>query len=89
MLGVAFVGGLGATCGGNRVSARMQASMLFLATVALLVPSTVSDADSVAGATVTGRSAWARPCCSSAPTAWVTVYLIFALTLYLLPPGVR
>ena len=39
----------------NRVSARMQASMLFLATVALLVPSTVSDVDSVAGATFTGQ----------------------------------
>lgn len=57
MLGVAFlVGGLPYHVQEyNRVSARMQASMLFLATVALLVPSTVSDADSVAGATVTGQ----------------------------------
>lgn len=32
----------------NRVSARMQAGLLFLATIALLVPSLVSQADSVA-----------------------------------------
>lgn len=32
----------------NRVSARMQAGMLFLATVALLIPSAVSDADAAA-----------------------------------------
>jgi len=31
----------------NRVSARMQAGMLFLATVALLIPSAVSEADSM------------------------------------------
>src|SRR5678810_543650 len=31
----------------NRVSARMQAGLLFLATVALLIPSAVSEADSV------------------------------------------
>ena len=37
----------------NRVSARMQASLLFLATVALLIPSAVSQADSVAGAAFT------------------------------------
>src|SRR6185437_1115918 len=34
----------------NRVSARMQACLLFLATIALLVPSAVSEADSGAGA---------------------------------------
>jgi len=34
----------------NRGSARMQAGLLFLATVALLIPSAVSQADSVAGA---------------------------------------
>jgi len=34
----------------NRVSARMQASLLFLATVALLIPSAVAQADSAAGA---------------------------------------
>jgi Ca2+:H+ antiporter len=34
----------------NRVSARLQASLLFLATVALLIPSAVSRADSAAGA---------------------------------------
>ncbi len=57
MLGAAFlVGGLRYHVQEyNRVSARMQASMLFLATVALLVPSTVSNVDSVAGATFTGQ----------------------------------
>jgi Ca2+:H+ antiporter len=39
----------------NRVSARVQASMLFLATVALLVPSTVADVGSTAGATFTAQ----------------------------------
>jgi Ca2+:H+ antiporter len=34
----------------NRVSARLQAGLLFLATVALLIPSAISEADSVAGA---------------------------------------
>src|SRR5215208_4122577 len=33
----------------NRVSARMQAGLLFLATIALLIPSAVSSADSTAG----------------------------------------
>jgi Ca2+:H+ antiporter len=37
----------------NRVSARMQAGLLFLATVALLIPSAVGDADSAAGAAFT------------------------------------
>jgi Ca2+:H+ antiporter len=37
----------------NRVSARFQAGLLFLATVALLVPSAISTADSVEGATFT------------------------------------
>jgi Ca2+:H+ antiporter len=35
----------------NRVNARVQAGLLFLATVALLVPSTVATADSAAGGT--------------------------------------
>ncbi len=39
----------------NRVSARMQASLLFLATVALLIPSAVSEADSVAGGVFTQK----------------------------------
>jgi Ca2+:H+ antiporter len=39
----------------NRVSARMQAGMLFLATVALLIPSAVSQADSAATAAFTQR----------------------------------
>ena len=37
----------------NRVSARMQAGMLFLASVALLVPSAVATADSTAGTAFT------------------------------------
>ena len=39
----------------NRISARMQASLLFLATVALLIPSAVSQADSVAAAAFTQK----------------------------------
>jgi Ca2+:H+ antiporter len=37
----------------NRVNARMQAGLLFLATVALLIPSAISEADSAAGAAFT------------------------------------
>src|SRR6187397_2843967 len=37
----------------NRVSARLQAGLLFLATVALLIPSAVSEADAAAGAAFT------------------------------------
>jgi Ca2+:H+ antiporter len=37
----------------NRVSARLQAALLFLATVALLVPSAIAQADSAAGAALT------------------------------------
>ena len=52
MLGASFLlGGLKFhTQEYNRVSARFQAGLLFLATVALLVPSVISQADSVAGA---------------------------------------
>jgi Ca2+:H+ antiporter len=39
----------------NRVSARLQASLLFLATVALLVPSAIGSADSAAGAAFTQK----------------------------------
>ncbi|HET9317172.1 MAG TPA: calcium/proton exchanger [Vicinamibacteria bacterium] len=39
----------------NRVNARLQAGLLFLATVALLVPSAVSEADSSAGAAFTEK----------------------------------
>jgi Ca2+:H+ antiporter len=39
----------------NRVSARMQAGLLFLATIALLIPSAVSEADSGAAAEFTGK----------------------------------
>ena len=53
MLGAAFLlGGLKFhTQEFNRVSARLQASLLFLATVALLIPSAVREADGGAGAT--------------------------------------
>src|SRR6187200_2317376 len=39
----------------NRVSARMQAGLLFLATIALLIPSAISQADSAAGAAFTQK----------------------------------
>src|SRR6476661_3875037 len=39
----------------NRVSARLQAGLLFLATVALVVPSAISQADSAAGAAFTQK----------------------------------
>src|SRR5262245_21928029 len=56
MLGVSFLlGGLRYHVQEyNRVNARLQAGLLFLATVALLVPSAVAQADSAAGATFTG-----------------------------------
>ena len=38
----------------NRVSARLQAGLLFLAVVAILIPSAVTEADSVAGSEFTG-----------------------------------
>jgi Ca2+:H+ antiporter len=37
----------------NRVSARFQAGLLFLATIGLLIPSAISEADSLAGAAFT------------------------------------
>jgi Ca2+:H+ antiporter len=39
----------------NRVSARLQAALLFLATVALLVPSAIAEADAATGAELTER----------------------------------
>src|SRR4051812_9954709 len=39
----------------NRVSARLQAGMLFLATIALLIPSAISRADPVVGAAITQK----------------------------------
>jgi Ca2+:H+ antiporter len=39
----------------NRVSARFQAGLLFLATVALLIPSAISEADSAVAAEFTGK----------------------------------
>src|SRR5512134_3714483 len=39
----------------NRVNARLQAGLLFLATVALLIPSAISEADSAAGAAFTQK----------------------------------
>jgi Ca2+:H+ antiporter len=38
----------------NRASARLQAGLLFLATVAILIPSAVTEADSVAGSAFVG-----------------------------------
>jgi Ca2+:H+ antiporter len=57
MLGVSFLlGGLKYhTQEYNRISARMQAGLLFLATVALLIPSAISKADSAAVAAFTGK----------------------------------
>jgi Ca2+:H+ antiporter len=55
MLGASFLlGGIGHHVQEyNRVSARLQASLLFLATIALLIPSAVSQADFTAGAAFT------------------------------------
>jgi Ca2+:H+ antiporter len=39
----------------NRVSARVQAGLLFLATIALLIPSAISQADATAGAAFTRK----------------------------------
>ena len=39
----------------NRVSARLQASLLFLATIALLIPSAIAKVDSTAAQTFTGK----------------------------------
>ncbi len=39
----------------NRLGARFQAGLLFLATIALLIPSAVSQADSTTGASFTGK----------------------------------
>jgi Ca2+:H+ antiporter len=39
----------------NRASARLQAGLLFLATIAMLIPSTVSEADSAAGSALTAE----------------------------------
>jgi Ca2+:H+ antiporter len=39
----------------NRMSARLQAGLLFLATIALLIPSAVAGADSTTGARFTGK----------------------------------
>jgi len=57
MLGASFfLGGLKHhTQEFNRVSARMQAGLLFLATVALLVPSAIADVDSADGTAFTNK----------------------------------
>jgi Ca2+:H+ antiporter len=39
----------------NRISARLQASLLFLATIAMLIPSAIARADSTAGAAFAGQ----------------------------------
>ncbi len=51
----------------NRVSARMQSGLLFLATVALLIPSAISHADT-AGVAFSRQLSLASRCCSSSPT---------------------
>src|SRR5882672_10417431 len=57
MLGASFLlGGLKYhTQEFNRVGARMQAGLLFLATIALLVPSAISEVDSASGAAFTHK----------------------------------
>jgi Ca2+:H+ antiporter len=57
MLGVSFfLGGLKYHVQEyNRVSARLQAGLLFLATIALLIPSAIAKADPVAGAVITQK----------------------------------
>jgi len=57
MLGASFLlGGLKHhTQEYNRVSARLQAGLLFLSTIALLVPSAVAEADSTTGAAFTNK----------------------------------
>jgi len=57
MLGAAFLlGGLKTHVQEyNRVSARLQAGLLFLATIALLIPSAVARADSGTGSSITGK----------------------------------
>lgn len=57
MLGMSFfLGGLKYhTQEYNRVSARLQAGLLFLATVALLIPSLIARADPIAGAAITHK----------------------------------
>jgi Ca2+:H+ antiporter len=57
MLGMSFLlGGLGHHVQEfNRISARMQAALLFLATIALLIPSAVGHADSAAAAAFTRK----------------------------------
>ena len=57
MLGASFLlGGISYhTQEYNRVSARLQAGLLFLATIALLVPSAVAEADSTAGTAFTSK----------------------------------
>lgn len=87
----------------NHVDARMQSGLLFLATVAPLMPSAIAKVDSATGAamiqtlslslavlliaamtaslvTGNGRSTW------FVGVLVLVVYLIFAVTLYQLPP---
>ena len=75
MLGASFLlGGLKyPTQEYNRVSARMQAGLLFLATVALLIPSAVAQADSAAGVIFSHKL-----------SVGLSVLLIVAYALYML-----
>ena len=49
----------------NKAGARLQAGLLFLATVALLIPSAISVVDAHRGPPSRRRSPWASRCCSS------------------------
>src|SRR4029077_3588981 len=53
----------------NRASAGLQASLLFLATVALLVPSAISSVDRLQGSAFVQQLSTGLRCSSSSPTA--------------------
>src|SRR5437763_6019914 len=55
----------------NRLNARLQTSLLFLATIAMLIPSAVLEADSMAQTAFSQKLMWGYLCCSSSPTEWV------------------
>lgn len=60
----------------NRVSARLQAGLLFLATIALLIPSVVSEADSTTGTAFTEKLS---VCLSVLLIATYALGLVFSL----------
>jgi Ca2+:H+ antiporter len=55
----------------NRLNARLQTSLLFLATIAMLIPSAVLEADSMARQRSRRNRVWGYPCCLFLPTEWV------------------